>query len=431
MESEFQDIVCTVRICSTNLESGAHMYKLKKRDLIALASIPLIMTLANSMLIPVLPLMQKKLGISSFQSSLIITTYAAVSIICIPIAGYLSDRYGRKLIILIGLSLATTGGIISALSAWQLEHFAAFYGILTGRFVQGIGAAGAFPIVIPLVGDMFDSKEEVSSALGVIETSNTFGKVISPILGSALTLLIWFLPLAVIPLISILSIVMIAIFVNVPKKNNQQQEVTFRSFLHNLRDILREKGRWLYAIFAIGGCAMFIMFGILYYLSSILEDHYKIEGVYKGLLLAIPLSAICLSSYIAGKVIGTNKNRMKWINVVGTILLTFSMAVCLLINTKRIFILLMMLTINGVGIGLILPCLDALITEGIQKEQRGTVTSLYSSMRFIGVAAGPLVASLLLDKGRIMYSIFTGIGLVCCLIALFAIKSGKIEREVK
>ncbi|WP_195575191.1 MFS transporter [Paenibacillus sp. 1001270B_150601_E10] len=397
------------------------MYKLKKRDLIALASIPLIMTLANSMLIPVLPLMQKKLGISSLQSSLIITVYAAVSIVCIPIAGYLSDRYGRKLIILVGLSLASIGGIISAVSAWQLEHYTAFYGILAGRLVQGIGAAGAFPIVIPLVGDMFDSKDEVSSALGVVETSNTFGKVISPILGSALTLLIWFLPLAVIPVISIITILAIAIFVNVPKKDSQKQ-ITFKAFLHSLRDILREKGRWLYAIFAIGGCAMFIMFGILYYLSSILEDHYDIDGVKKGFLLAVPLSAICLASYITGKVIGTNKSRMKWLNVAGAVIISVSMVVCLLINTKSMFFLLSLLTISGVGIGLILPCLDALITEGIEKEQRGTITSLYSSMRFIGVAAGPLVTALLLNKERLIFSIFTGIGILCCVIAIFAIQ---------
>ncbi|MCR8641766.1 MFS transporter [Paenibacillus sp. N1-5-1-14] len=400
------------------------MYKLKKHDLIALASIPLIMTLANSMLIPVLPLMQKKLGISSLQSSLIITIYAAVSIVCIPIAGYLSDRFGRKRIILIGLSLATIGGLISAFSAWQLEHYSAFYGILAGRFVQGIGAAGAFPIVIPLVGDMFDSKEEVSGALGVIETSNTFGKVISPILGSALTLLIWFLPLAVIPFISLISILAIGIFVKVPKKSSQQQ-VTLKSFLHSLRGILKEKGRWLYGIFAIGGCVMFIMFGFLYYLSSTLEDHYNIDGIKKGLLLAIPLSAICLSSYIAGKVIGTNMSRMKWINVVGSLILTSSMIICLLIYTKSMWILLILLTISGVGIGLVLPCLDALITEGIQKEQRGTITSLYSSMRFIGVAAGPLITALLLDKERLMFSIFAGTGLICSLIALFAIKPGK------
>ena len=53
---------------------------------------------------------------------------------------------------------------------------------------------------------------------------------------------------------------------------------------------------------------------------------------------------------------------------------------------KGIYLLLLCLVIMGIGIGMALPCLDALITQGIEKEQRGTVTSFYSSMRFIGVA---------------------------------------------
>lgn len=52
----------------------------KKRDLAAIASIPLMMTLANSMLIPVLPAIQKVLGINSFKTSLIITSYAVIAI---------------------------------------------------------------------------------------------------------------------------------------------------------------------------------------------------------------------------------------------------------------------------------------------------------------------------------------------------------------
>ncbi len=66
------------------------------KNIIALASVPLVMTLGNSMLIPVLPMIEKKLSISSFQVSLIITVYSIVAIICIPIAGYLSDKFGRK-----------------------------------------------------------------------------------------------------------------------------------------------------------------------------------------------------------------------------------------------------------------------------------------------------------------------------------------------
>ena len=76
----------------------------------------------------------------------------------------------------------------------MLSGTAAYYVILAGRFLQGIGA-GAFPIVIPLVGDMFKEEEKVSKSLGIIETSNTFGKVVSPILGALLGSFIWFCPL--------------------------------------------------------------------------------------------------------------------------------------------------------------------------------------------------------------------------------------------
>ena len=69
----------------------------KKLELLALSSVPLVMTLGNSMLIPVLPLISKNLNINSFQVSLIISVYSIVAIFLIPIAGYLSDRFGRKI----------------------------------------------------------------------------------------------------------------------------------------------------------------------------------------------------------------------------------------------------------------------------------------------------------------------------------------------
>lgn len=397
----------------------------KKWDLAALASIPLIMTLANSMLIPVLPLMKKKLNISSVQSSLIITVYAAVSIICIPIAGYLSDRFGRKIVIIIGLSIAAIGGLISGLAAW-LMHSHVYAVILAGRFIQGIGAAGAFPIVLPLVGDMFESEEEVSSGLGMIETSNTFGKVLSPVLGSALALVIWYLPLAVIPFISLISIIGVIFLVKEPKsKQKKKEESSLKKFFQSIKSILAEKGHWLYATFAIGGLAMFIMFGFLYYLSSVLEDHYKIEGIWKGLLLAIPLSAICLASFITGKIVGENKAKMKWFIVIGTAVLAGMMLVCGIINTKGIFFLITFMFISGAGIGLALPSLDALITEGIEKKQRGTITSLYSSTRFIGVAVGPLIASVLLKNEALLFYLFAGFALLCSILALLTIKPSK------
>ena len=90
--------------------------------LVGIASIPLIMTLGNSMLIPVLPVMEKELDISSTQSSLLITCYSISSIFLIPIAGFLSDKYGRKNIILPSLMIVLIGGLICGLAAWKMSN---------------------------------------------------------------------------------------------------------------------------------------------------------------------------------------------------------------------------------------------------------------------------------------------------------------------
>src|SRR5699024_3558697 len=144
----------------------------------------------NSMLIPVLPMMEKGLGISPFQSSLIITVYSLIAIVLIPFAGYLSDRFGRKKIIVPSLIITAIGGLISGLAAMFINE--SFILILIGRIIQGIGASGTFPVVLPLIGDMYKEDQKVSAGLGMVETSNTIGKVLSPIVGASLAMITWY-----------------------------------------------------------------------------------------------------------------------------------------------------------------------------------------------------------------------------------------------
>jgi ACDE family multidrug resistance protein len=392
----------------------------KKWSIVSLASIPLVMTLGNSMLIPVLPTIEKKLKISSFQVSMIITLYSIVAIILIPIAGYLSDRIGRKKVIIPSLIIAGIGGIISGWAAWKMND--PYWMILVGRIFQGVGAAGAAPVVMPLVGDMFKSEKEVSKELGVIETSNTFGKVLSPILGSLLAGLVWFLPFFAIPVFTLISVLLMIFLVKSPKK--KEKPLPFKKFVKSIKKIFKESGRWLYAIFAIGCILMFVLFGVLFYLSSMLEDQHGIDGLKKGLLLAIPLASLCLASYFTGKKIKENKVLMKWITVSGIALLAVS--VFAISFTENIYFLLGIFFICGVGIGVALPCLDSLITEGIEKEERGTITSIYSSMRFIGVAVGPPVFVLLMKTShQVMFYSVTGLCIIAGLIALKEIRPKK------
>lgn len=392
----------------------------KKWAVASIASIPLIMTLGNSMLIPILPLMEKKLDITKLQSSYIIMVYSIVAIFLIPIAGFLSDKFGRKKVIIPSIIITGIGGAICGWAAWKTDS--AFLWIILGRILQGVGASGAFPIVLPLIGDLFKSEKDVSASLGIIETSNTFGKVLSPILGSLIAGIIWFMPFFAIPILSLISVLLIIIFVKKPEGDDHK--LSFGRFSKNIKKIFKEHRKWLIAVFLIGAILMFILFGLLFYLSTILEDNYGFNGVKKGFLLAIPLAALCISSFIAGKIIKDSLIRMKWITFVG-ILLTGICVGATLISEKFIFLIIVFL-FCGIGIGAALPCLDSILTQSIEKDMRGTVTAIFSSMRFAGVAAGPpIIAILMKDSNLDMIILLGSLSGISALLALKAIKPEK------
>ncbi|WP_106388548.1 MFS transporter [Jeotgalibacillus soli] len=391
-----------------------------------MASIPLVMTLGNSMFIPVLPILERKVGISSFQSSMIITSYSIAAIFLIPVAGYLSDRFGRKKVILPSLTLALLGGLIAGFASWKLE--APYTWIIIGRILQGIGASGAFPIVLPLVGDLYkDDDEKTSSCLGIIETSNTAGKVLSPILGSLLAAFLWFFPFFSISIFSFISIILIYFFVKVPKDKNDP--IKIKEFLNNTKKTFKSEGNWLFTVFLVGTFVMLVLFGVLFFLSENLEMVHDLMGIKKGFILAIPLFVLCITSFITGRKIKGVLPTMKKIMI--CCLIVLSVSVCFVGYTSEKLILLLIVTsIVGMAIGGLLPVLDAIVTENIEKEKRGTITSFYSSARFIGVAAGPPIMSLVMndaDAVNISYITAGVLGLLFLLIVIKLIKVEEIE----
>ncbi len=398
------------------------MAKSNGMTITAIGSIPLIMTLGNSMLIPILPQMKSSLDISQMQVSLTITVFSVVAAFFIPILGYLSDRFSRKIIIIPALILYGLGGLLAGFAAWKFPN--PFLWILIGRTLQGIGAAGSMPIAMALTGDLFKGGEQ-SRVLGIVEASNGLGKVLSPILGSLLGLLIWYSVFFAFPAIVLVSVILTWIFIK--EKRNRQAPPPFGKYVRGLLSVFKYEGRWLFTVYLAGSICLFTLFGILFYLSDVLEKTYKIDGVVKGLILAIPLLVMVTTSYITGSKIGKNMLLMKRLIVLGLTLMTISYG--LLVLVEKLFPFLLVLVISSVGTGLVLPCINSLITGSVGKERRGFVTSLYSSVRFLGVAIGPPVFTRLLEWSRT--GMFLSVAILTLIAGLLAITLIHVEKDPK
>ncbi len=359
--------------------------------ILILSLVPLLMVLGNSVLIPAMPTMQTKMHVSKFQISLLITLFSVPAGIIIPIAGFLSDRIGRKWVIVPSILLFGIGGVIAGLASWWMEN--PYPVVLLGRVVQGIGASGTAPIAMAFLGDLF-SGELRSKALGVNEAGNAFGKVISPILGAAVALIVWYAVFFIFPVLCLP--IAAALWWLVPEKRKSTAEKqSVREYLGSLAKIGKREGRWLSVAYLSGATALFTLFGVLFYLSDLLESKYNMDGVVKGLVLAIPLLVLSITSYITGAVIKKRKTLMKWLLVAGFCSLCASVLSAMWL-AKNAWLLVGLMSVGAVGTGLILPSLNMLITSAVTKENRGIVTSFYGSVRFLGVAFGPPVFTWLL-----------------------------------
>ncbi len=392
--------------------------------ILAYSAIPFIMVLGNSMLIPEFPQIKKALNISQFEVGLLITFFSVSAGIAIPFLGYLCDQIGRIKVIVPALIVYGLGGIVSGTAALLMENPITI--ILGGRIIQGIGAAGTAPIVMALVGDNFQS-ERRSEVLGIIESANGLGKVASPILGAAVGLISW---IALFYFYAFLAVpIAIAVWV-FGEEGKQKKKQGFEDYLKKIKNIFLEKGLSLIITILTGMLVLFVLFGLLSYFSDILEKKHHIKGIYRGLIIAIPILFLSITSYLNGRYLKNAKKHFKLTILTGLTLIPLSLLFLNYISSLLVYLI--FFSIIGISTGLVLPSVNTLVTSSARTEQRGVITSIYGAARFLGVAAGPpAFASLLEISLRTMYFGGSGIGLLILILSFFLIREKEMITFLK
>ena len=155
-------------------ETGPDAAAASRTVLLVVFATILIDFIGFSVLIPVLPLFAERLGASPLQVALILTVYALAQLLFLPAWGWVSDRVGRRPVILISLFGTVCSFVVLAFADSIGMIYAAR--VLAGFFAASIGTAQA------VVTDV-TSPSERARGMGIIGAAFGAGMIVGPMLG--------------------------------------------------------------------------------------------------------------------------------------------------------------------------------------------------------------------------------------------------------
>lgn len=287
--------------------------------------------------------------------------------------GLLSDKVGRKVLIVIGLVLFGIGSGIAALAT-------GIGGMIVGRVIQGAGAVGS--VILALVADLTaeENRTKAMALVGVtIGGSFLVALVAGPVVAgfAGVPGIFW--------LMAILALAGIAITLFVvpsPRevRVRRDAEAVPAMFLRVLKDAeLVRLDIGVFVLHAMLTASFLVLPGLLRLSGSMPSA--------KDWIVYLPLLLISVVVMVPAIIVAEKYRRMKTVFVCSVAALLLSQ-IMLLVDGANFTVLLAAIAIFFSGFNVMEASLPSLITKAAPPEAKGTATGLYSSLQFLGIFAG-------------------------------------------
>jgi len=369
--------------------------RLYSRGVFALGTVQLIESIALALPMSYFPNYIMGLGASVASIGLFTSSFMISSAIMSPRLGTLSDREGRKKMMIVGLIGDVVFGALTGLvPSWQW--------LMLVRIVNGAVSSAAMLSAEALLIDIV-SPSRRGEASGFVMSMGMMGRNIGPVFGGAIQ---WYstsvglsllnsyrVPYFVDSVLALVALVLVVLLVEEPRVEKPPQET--------VRTAAREAGRTpmslsfkvLLAYSFINGLGMgFIMpISVLFY-----NDKFGIDPIQIGTIISISGFVGLFASWAAGRL--SDRAGRKPIIAIGNIasrLCGFSLPLTGSVTQAAV-----VMSARSLGFNVSMPALRALRADITPQEARGRYFGLFMTAWTAGDIAGPILGSFLYDLYR-------------------------------
>lgn len=389
-----------------------------------------------------LPRIVGELGGTNELYTWVITSYLLTATITGVFYGKLSDIYGRRLMLLFGVSVFLLGSVLCGIS-WNVESLVIFRGL------QGVGAGAIFPIALAVIGDLFGPRER-GRYQGLFGAVFGIAAVLGPFLGGFITdSLGWHwiffvnLPVGIVTLyivwrylpsvhgepatdvrnldfLGALVFAVAVVFLLVGLTNKQSgawTDFSVGGFLLTAATLtpifvfIETRAREpivppeLFRIrnFTVTIAAVFVaaiaFFGAIVFLPRWFQFVQEVSPTESGLYL-LPLTFGVIISSVGGGIIVSKTGRYKWLLVGSLVLLAVGLALSTrLTATTELPVLWLWMFVSGLGVGPTLSVFTIVVQASVPFSRLGVATGNLTFFRQVGASVGlALVGTVFADS---------------------------------
>ncbi|MGG3448738.1 MFS transporter [Domibacillus aminovorans] len=358
------------------------------------------------LVIPIMPTIVHEFGASGKTYGFLIATFAFAQFLFSPLAGDLSDRFGRKKAIIFGLVLFSLSQFLFAFS----ETLVLLY---VSRVIGGIGGAFMIPSMMAFVADI-TTLETRAKGMGRLGAAMSFGFVVGPGIGGFLAAFGLRAPFVIAGTVATLAAILSVFFLKEPEK-----EAAVQTAVKQRESLLKQLALSVKKSYFILLIMMFTLsFGLANYQSTIslyADEKFGFSPSDISILMVVGgLVGVIVQAFVLDRVL----ERFGEVRVMNTMLVVAGISMLsILLATGFVSVL----VISGVfftAASLLRPAINTTVSKMAGNEQ-GFAAGMNNAYMSIGNMIGPALAGMLFDMSMglpyIFGALIIGVTLIICM----------------